>query len=98
LEKWGVSVLGAHDTRTAFDLIEELGIIPDAMIVDYQLDNGADGVAFARQLLDLYPQIKTRIISANRSAELRRKCRDNNFDLLLKPVDPQRLIDFLLSV
>jgi signal transduction histidine kinase len=98
LEKWGVSVLGANDARTAFDLIEELGIIPDAMIVDYQLDNGGDGVAFARQLLDLYPQIKTRIISANRSAELRRKCRDNNFDLLLKPVDPQRLIDFLLSV
>jgi signal transduction histidine kinase len=98
LEKWGVTVLGADTSQMSYDLINELGIVPDAMIVDYQLDDGGDGVLLARQMLAENPQIATRIISANRSSELRQKCREAGLELLLKPVDPQRLIDFLLSI
>jgi signal transduction histidine kinase/CheY-like chemotaxis protein len=98
LEKWGITVLGADGSETVYDLIDELGIVPDAMIVDYQLDDGVDGAELARQLSDKHPQIATRIISANRSAELRQKCREAKFELLLKPVDPQRLVEFLLSI
>jgi signal transduction histidine kinase len=98
LEKWGVTVLAADSAETSFEIIKELGIVPDAMIVDYQLDEGRDGVELALELLERNPQIDTRIISANRSPELRRKCRDAGLELLLKPVDPQRLINFLLNV
>jgi CheY-like chemotaxis protein len=97
LEKWGADVLDVASGQAAFDLLAEVEIVPDAMIIDYQLDVSMDGVTFATTLLRQFPDIETRIISANRTRELRQKCRSAGLELLLKPVDPQSLLDFLFG-
>ncbi len=46
LEKWGVSVLDAASGEEALALIEEIGILPDCVLVDHQLGSGMTGLEF----------------------------------------------------
>ena len=95
VESWGVSVIEAEDGAAALDLLDDLDLIPDALLIDYLLGPGMTG-------LDLYERISARmgpvpcaIISAERSATLRNGCKALGVDLLLKPVDRQKLVQFL---
>ncbi|RJK98867.1 PAS-domain containing protein, partial [Paracoccus siganidrum] len=50
LERWGVSVLDAQGPDEAIALLEEMEIAPDALLIDYQLDHGANGLELAAAL------------------------------------------------
>ncbi|WP_147482382.1 hypothetical protein, partial [Paracoccus siganidrum] len=50
LERWGVSVLDAPGPDEAIALLEEMEIAPDALLIDYQLDHGANGLELAAAL------------------------------------------------
>ena len=95
VESWGVSVIEAEDAESALDLMDDLQITPDALLLDYQLGEGLSGTELFEQLTRRFDQLPCAIISAERSAVLRQETRRLDIDLLLKPLDRSKLIDFL---
>jgi CheY-like chemotaxis protein len=97
LEKWDISVLDVHGASEAIELLDEIEMAPDAMLIDYQLDDGDNGLDLIRQIHARHGAVPTRLISANRSPELRAKCAAAQIDLLSKPIDARTLEKFLTS-
>ena len=95
LEKWGISVLDAASGEEALDLIEELGILPDFFLVDYQLGEGMTGMEFLRLLRARHGPIPARLVTAHRGLEVRAQCAAQGIELMMKPIDPAALAAFL---
>jgi len=95
MEQWSVDVLTCKSCQEALDLLDEIDLIPDIIVADYQLDNGEDGLDAVRRLRARKGDIPACIISANRSAELVQNCARASLPLIYKPIDPSRLRDFL---
>ena len=95
LESWGVAVIEAPGTQEALSLLDEVGIVPDAFLLDQQLQNGETGLALARTLRARYGAIRVRIMSANRDPQLREACEAAGIELLPKPLDPALLRAFV---
>ncbi len=91
LEKWGVSVLDAASGEEALDLIDELGILPDFFLVDHHLGDGMTGVEFLRLMRARHGEVPARIVTANRSPEVRAQCAAAGIGMLMKPIDPRAL-------
>ncbi|GAW33973.1 sensor protein DivL [Roseovarius sp. A-2] len=95
LETWGVHVLDCASGAEAIALLQEIGVAPDAIIADYQLDNGSLGTDAVRDLRAIHGPIPACIVSADRSRELREHCASAGLDVLHKPLDPNELRAFL---
>ena len=91
LEGWGVNVLEAAGAAEALALIEDIGIVPDAMLLDQQLDNGETGLALAEEFRARFGEVPCRIISADRSKALRTACAAARLELMPKPLDTDLL-------
>ncbi|NIL95657.1 MAG: response regulator, partial [Planctomycetales bacterium] len=95
LENWGVSVLPCHDQAEAEELLAELDIAPDAIVADYQLDDGALGTDVIAQLRARLGPIPSCIITADRTTSLGELCKGVGAELIHKPIDPDLLLQFL---
>lgn len=98
LEKWGISVLDAGSAEEALALIEELGILPDFFLVDHQLGEGLSGVEFIQQVRHLHGDVPSRLITANRSAEVRNLAHAAGVEMMMKPIDTRALEAFLREI
>ncbi|MRU14575.1 response regulator [Roseovarius sp. A21] len=97
LETWGVQVLDCASEDEARTLLTEIGVSPDVIIADYQLDNGRMGTDAAQRLGVEFGSPPVCIISANRSVELSERCASEGFGLIHKPIDTNKLLHFLLN-
>lgn len=92
LENWGASVLAARSVEEALHLVEELGMPPDIVLADYQLDNGETGVdaidAVRKATGAGVPAI---LITADRGVAQRRATVPKDVSVLTKPVNLMRL-------
>ena len=95
LEKWGVQVIEAASGEEALALIEDLGILPDALIADQQLGAGMSGIQTLVALRARAPDLPARLISADRGEALGHAARAAGLGLLMKPVQPDALYAFL---
>lgn len=95
LEKWGVAVIEAAHGEEALALIDDLGILPDAVILDQHLGVGLSGLATLAALRARAPDLPARLISADRGEALRAQARSARVGLLVKPVQPAALFSFL---
>ena len=95
LEKWGLSVLDAGSGEAALDLIEELGILPDFFLVDQHLGEGMTGIAFIQTLRERHGRVPLRLMTADRSAEVRAMAQAAQVGILMKPIDAKALESFL---
>lgn len=95
LENWEVDVLPCADQAEASDLLDELGIAPDAIIADYQLDDGLFGTDAVEHFKRRFGPVPSCIVSANRATALTDKCDRIGASLLHKPLDPADLRRFL---
>ena len=95
IESWGVSVIESEDAESALDLMEDLQITPDALLLDYQLGDGANGTELYQELSRRLGRLPCAIVSAERSAKLRQETKRLEIELLLKPLDRTKLIEFL---
>lgn len=95
LEGWGIDVLPCVGPNEANDVLEAIDMTPDAIIADYQLDDGALGTTTISQLRDRYGNCSACLITANRTPELATLCDDQRLTLLYKPIDPNLLRAFL---
>ena len=98
LEGWGLQVIEADTAEGAAALLDELGILPDALIVDHHLGPGQTGLDFARRLVrggaggGAFPAA---LISAERGAELARAAAGAGLCLIHKPIDLRALVEWL---
>lgn len=92
LESWGASVLGASSTQEALALVRDIGMPPDIILADYQLDDDDNGIltikALRREAGEHIPAI---MITANREESLTQAGREHGFTVLKKPVQLSRL-------
>jgi CheY-like chemotaxis protein len=99
LESWGVAVIEAGDTPTALALLQESGTPrPDALLADYQLDDGATGIQAIQAVRRRTGRLPSRIVTASRTPEVQREARRIGVEVLHKPFDPLMLHLFLGSV
>ncbi|WP_185804147.1 PAS-domain containing protein [Pontivivens nitratireducens] len=97
IETHGAEVLLAHNATEAKNLLAEIQLVPDFMLLDYQLGSDASGIQLYRDLIDTYGRIPTAMISADRSEELHRACHTNRLQLLSKPIDKEKLLEFFTN-
>lgn len=97
LETWGVEVLAVAGGDEALALLEEIQLAPDALLVDYQLDDeiGLDVIA---RLRERFGPLPARIVTADHSAEVAAACAAARVDVLQKPVGAHALEVFLAGV
>ena len=95
LEKWGVSVLDAASGEEALALIDEIGILPDCLLVDHQLGAGMTGLAFIRQIKIRHGGVPARLITADRSPGVQADCAAEGVEMMMKPIDARALETFL---
>ena len=92
LEQWGASVLPASSTSEAVNFVTDIGIAPDIILADYQLDDGDTGI---RAIGDIRAMTATHIpailITADRSDAVRRLGEENDVSVMTKPVNLARL-------
>jgi PAS domain S-box-containing protein len=90
LAQWGVRVLKARNSTEATLRCTESGI--DAILADYHLGDGVDGIELLRRLRQLrQPAIAAALISADHDADLGLAARNAGFPLLHKPLRPAAL-------
>lgn len=97
LEKWGVAVIEAASGEEALALIDDLGILPDAVIADQALGQGMTGLEMLAAMRARAPALPMRLISADRAEALGLAARAAGISLLMKPVEPDTLHSFLAA-
>ncbi len=97
VEGWGFFVLEAGSADEALRLLDEIQLVPDAAVLDYQLGDGATGLDIAQRLRTLPGGMALCVMSADRSQALARTCHQAGLPLLHKPIDPEALCDALLG-
>lgn len=95
IESCGGEVILAETAEDALATISEIDLVPDVFLLDYQLGDGMTGITLYEHVLRKYGRVPASIISADRTTELRSHCKRLNIKLLPKPVNAQRVNDFL---
>ena len=92
LEQWGASVLPARSAREALDHVEDMGMPPDIILADYQLDDGDTGVQAISEIREVTgSHVPAILITADRSEALRRTSAAHDVSVMNKPVKLSRL-------
>ncbi|MEP1611343.1 MAG: PAS-domain containing protein [Roseobacter sp.] len=92
LQLWGASVLAATTTMQALEFMDDLGMPPDIILADYQLDAGETGVQATRALrAKSGVPIPAILITADRSDRVRRHGVQNDMSVMTKPAEISRL-------
>ncbi|MEJ6402677.1 hybrid sensor histidine kinase/response regulator [Yoonia sp. 2307UL14-13] len=97
IENQGAEVLLAHDAQAAVDLLREIQLVPDVLLLDYQLGPGASGLGLYEEITERFAAVPTAIISADRGRELKQSCNKAGLRLMTKPIDEEKLLAFLAS-
>ncbi|WP_147113861.1 PAS-domain containing protein [Tateyamaria sp. syn59] len=95
IESCGGEVILAETGEEALETISEIDLVPDVFLLDYQLGTGMTGVELYEDILWRYGDVPAAIVSADRTTELRAHCKRLGLKLLAKPVNAQRVCDFL---
>ncbi|WP_299846546.1 PAS-domain containing protein [uncultured Roseovarius sp.] len=92
LESWGAGVLTARSTSEAIAAVRELGMAPDIILADYQLDGADTGVEAIRAIRqESGVHVPAIMITADRGDNLARVGKTEDFTVLTKPVQLSRL-------
>lgn len=91
LEQWGTSPIEAANLPQAEGLIADLGVAPDVVLADYQLDDGANGIDLVASLRARYGPFPAILITANHSAELAEQAAQAGLLVMTKPLALRRL-------
>ncbi|MDW4498640.1 PAS-domain containing protein [Sulfitobacter sp. D35] len=92
LETWGASVLACNSTAEAMRQVSDIGMSPDIILADYQLngaDTGVETILGVRESTG--EDIPAIIITANQDAAIKDIGAAHRFSVLTKPVNLSRL-------
>ncbi|MBW4962352.1 PAS-domain containing protein [Sulfitobacter sp. CW3] len=92
LEQWGASVLSASSTQQAVEFVKDMGMAPDIILADYQLDGADTGIRAIAEIRAMTgTQVPAILVTADRSETVRRTGEQNNISVMTKPADLLRL-------
>ncbi|MAN97608.1 PAS-domain containing protein [uncultured Roseovarius sp.] len=97
LRGWGADVVEAGNLFEALTQLADLGLSPDAMLVDYELDEGVRGPDVIARIIARHGAIPARIITGHLTADMRAHCDGAGLEVLPKPIDPAQLEAFLAA-
>lgn len=83
--------LGAQTIAAALEQCEAA----DAVLADYQLDNGEDGLTLIAALHERRAGLPVRLVTAESGAGMHERARAMGVEILSKPADPARIARFL---
>ncbi|SPJ24018.1 hybrid sensor histidine kinase/response regulator [Palleronia abyssalis] len=92
IESWDNHVIPADSGEAAMDLLAEIDIIPDRLLIDYQLGDGMTGLDLIAVLRTRHGPIPAAVISASRHEDIAASCAAAGVSLIPKPLDRHRLI------
>ncbi|WP_425039281.1 PAS-domain containing protein [Primorskyibacter sp. S187A] len=95
LEGFGADVIDVPNAEAGLELLAELGLKPDAFLIDQQLGPGRSGTEFYDLVKKLYGPIPARIVSALRDPAFEAECAKVGAPLFPKPLAPADLAAFL---
>ncbi|MGB7244793.1 MAG: hybrid sensor histidine kinase/response regulator, partial [Sulfitobacter sp.] len=98
IEGFGTTVIHAHTAEEALDILGEIQLVPDALLVDYQLGSGQTGTQFLSEIFRRFGPVPAAIIFAERTRNLREACKDLGTQLFTKPIEKNRLHDLLVDL
>jgi CheY-like chemotaxis protein len=87
---WGCRVVKAPDLASALTALAESNVVPDALLVDYHLDDST-GVEVIAELRRRFADATAILITADRSAAVREEARAHSIQVLNKPIKPAAL-------
>jgi len=92
LQSWGVSVLPAASTAEALTFVRDMGMAPDIMLVDYQLNDGDSGIKAIEAIRkETGVHVPAIMITADRGEHLQVAGAEMDFSVMTKPVQLRRL-------
>lgn len=92
LENWGASVLAARSTDEALGHMRDMGMPPDILLVDYQLNDGDTGLKAIQAIRgESGVHVPAIMITADRRERLLRAGAEQDFAVMTKPVQVSRL-------
>ncbi|WP_372575100.1 PAS-domain containing protein [Ruegeria jejuensis] len=98
MEQWGLDVLACCGEDEAIALLDEIGVAPDVVVADMQLDDGRLGSDAVMALRSRFGPLPACLISANRSVALKDAAGGLGALLLHKPFDPAALKAYLAGL
>lgn len=98
IESFGGTVIHAHTGEEALAILNEIQLVPDAMLIDYQLGTGCTGTQLLAHITAQYGPVPAAIISAERTRSLRESCKVAGVELVAKPIDKERLRQLLADL
>lgn len=97
LEQNGASVLPAQSPQEAMQFIKDIGMPPDIILADYQLDHDETGINAIRQIREItQTQVPAILITADRSEALRKDGLRHEISVMTKPVKLTRLRSLII--
>lgn len=92
LSRWGGSVVVAESLADAFDQLAEVAAVPDLILSDLRLRDGASGIDAIDSLRSRFGEgIPGILITGETAPEQIGRAKSSGYDLLQKPVQPVRL-------
>jgi len=92
LEQSGASVLAAQNSDEALEFVTDMGMPPDIILADYELDFGDTGIRAIERIRKLTnTAVPAILITADRSKGLHTAINDSDMSILTKPVKLSRL-------
>lgn len=92
LKSWGCRPIAARSGSEAHAIFRQSLEVPDLMLIDYHLDDGAHGVDEAKALQRLWgKKVQGIVVTADHTQEAKEQATRNGFSLLPKPVKPAAL-------
>ena len=89
---WGCKVATAATQAEALDAVARAGRLPDLVLADLHLDEGADGLDAVVALREAWGRaVPAALVTADRDPTLRLRARARQVELLHKPVKPASL-------
>ena len=99
LTRWEVNVVMANTYESALAMLSDDHPIPDALLIDYQLDKEQNGLALITAInAKLNKTIPSAIVTALQDNELRETCLSQGVQFLNKPLKPAKLRAVLQSL
>ncbi len=98
IERLGTKVIHAHTAEEALGILEEIQLVPDAMLIDYQLGPGQNGGDLIREVTARYGHVPAAIISADRTRALREVSKSLDVQLISKPIEHNRIRKLLVDL
>lgn len=91
IEALGATVIHAHNAAEALAILEEIQLVPDALLIKHQLDAGQDGIQFYQDITARYGTVPAAILTRDQTGALQKLCAQRELDVLALPLNQREL-------